>query len=130
MPATALDHYNIYCKDLDRTVRFYEKYVGLKAGDRPPFSFPGAWLYAGDKAVLHLVAESGRISQGSGAIDHIAFSCHDLAATVRQLDTDDIKYEIRAVPARPLRQVFIHDPDGVMLELNFWNEPLPAATRT
>ena len=60
MPATALDHYNVFCRDLQKTVAFYERYVGLRTGDRPPFSFPGAWLYAGDKAVLHLVAESGR----------------------------------------------------------------------
>ena len=26
------------------------------------------------------------------------------------------------MPARPLQQVFVHDPDGVMIELNFWHE--------
>lgn len=123
MPATALDHYNVFCRDLERTVAFYERYVGLRAGDRPPFSFPGAWLYAGDRAVLHLVAESGRQAQGSGAIDHIAFNCENLKATVEQLRRDGIAHDIRKVPGRPLQQVFIHDPDGVMLELNFRNEP-------
>ena len=54
MPALSLDHYNIFCKDLDATVRFYERYVGLTNGDRPPFPFPGAWMYAGDKATLRL----------------------------------------------------------------------------
>src|SRR5688500_14599314 len=39
MPALSLDHWNIYCKDLDATVRFYERYVGLRNGDRPPFMF-------------------------------------------------------------------------------------------
>jgi len=123
MPATALDHYNVFCKDLQKTVAFYERYVGLRTGDRPPFSFPGAWLYAGDKAVLHLVAESGRDAQGGGAIDHIAFNCEGLKETVGQLERDGVKYDIRKVPGRPLQQVFIHDPDGVMLELNFRNEP-------
>ena len=123
MPATALDHYNVFCKDLRKTVSFYERYVGLRTGDRPPLAFPGAWLYAGDKAVLHLVAESGREAEGGGAIDHIAFNCEGLAETVDQLERDGIKYDIRKVPGRPLQQVFIHDPDGVMLELNFRNEP-------
>jgi catechol 2,3-dioxygenase-like lactoylglutathione lyase family enzyme len=123
MPATSLDHYNVFCRDLKKTVAFYERYVGLRTGDRPPFSFPGAWLYAGEKAVLHLVAESGREAQGGGAIDHIAFNCEGLPATVDQLKRDGIKHEIRKVPGRPLQQVFIHDPDGVMLELNFRNEP-------
>ena len=60
MPALSLDHWNVYCKDLKATVRFYERYVGLTDGDRPPFNFPGAWLYAGEKPILHLVSETGR----------------------------------------------------------------------
>ena len=75
MPALSLDHWNIYCKDLEATVRFYERYVGLTNGDRPPFIFPGAWMYAGDKAILHLVSETGRKDHGSGAIDHVAINC-------------------------------------------------------
>ena len=58
MPALSLDHWNVYCKDLKATVRFYERYVGLTNGDRPPFNFPGAWLYAGEKPILHLVSET------------------------------------------------------------------------
>jgi len=66
MPALSLDHWNVFCKDLDATVRFYERYVGLRNGDRPPFAFPGAWLYAGDKPILHLVSETGRTDQEVG----------------------------------------------------------------
>ena len=123
MPALSLDHWNIFCKDLKATVRFYERYVGLKDGDRPPFNFPGAWLYAGDKPILHLVSESGRKSQGSGAIDHVAINCADIRSTIDRIKKDKLPFEVRKVPKRPLQQVFVHDPDGVMIELNFWNEP-------
>jgi catechol 2,3-dioxygenase-like lactoylglutathione lyase family enzyme len=122
MPALSLDHWNIYCKDLKATVRFYERYVGLHDGDRPPFPFPGAWLYAGDKPILHIVSETGRKDHGSGAIDHVAINCADIRGTLDQIKKDKVKFEVRKVPARPLQQVFIHDPDGVMIELNFWNE--------
>ena len=122
MPAFSLDHYNIFCKDLDATVRFYERYVGLTNGDRPPFPFPGAWMYAGDKAILHIVSETGRSDQGSGAIDHIAINCSDIRGTLDQIKKDNMPFEVRKVPARPLQQVFVHDPDGVMIELNFWHE--------
>src|ERR1700730_6258683 len=108
MPALSLDHWNVYCKDLKATVRFYERYVGLKDGDRPPFNFPGAWLYAGEKPILHLVSGTGRQDHGGGAID--------------QLKKDKMPFEVRKVPARPLQQVFVHDPDGIMIELNFWHE--------
>lgn len=122
MPALSLDHYNIFCKDLDATVRFYERYVGLTNGDRPPFPFPGAWMYAGEKAILHIVSETGRGDQGSGAIDHIAINCSDIRGTLDQIKKDNMPFEVRKVPARPLQQVFVHDPDGVMIELNFWHE--------
>jgi catechol 2,3-dioxygenase-like lactoylglutathione lyase family enzyme len=122
MPALSLDHYNIFCKDLEATVRFYERYVGLRDGDRPPFPFPGAWLYAGEKAILHLVADSGRKDHGGGAIDHVAINCSDIRGTIDQIKKDGLQFDVRKVPARPLQQVFVHDPDGVMIELNFWNE--------
>ena len=122
MPALSLDHWNIYCKDLGATVRFYERYVGLRDGDRPPFSFPGAWLYAGEKAILHLVSETGSKGHGSGAIDHVAINCEDIRGTIDRIKADNIPFEVKKVPARPLQQVFLHDPDGVMIELNFWHE--------
>jgi catechol 2,3-dioxygenase-like lactoylglutathione lyase family enzyme len=124
MPATLLEHYNVYCKDLQKTVDFYAKYVGLRDGDRPPFPFPGAWLYAGDQAVLHLVSESGRTEHGSGAIDHIALRCTDIRGTLDMLKKDKVPFDLRKVPARPLQQVFVHDPDGIQIEMNFWDEPL------
>ena len=40
MPALSLDHWNVYCKDLKATVKFYEKYVGLKDGDTIKVDFP------------------------------------------------------------------------------------------
>ena len=102
MPALSLDHWNVYCKDLKATVRFYERYVGLKDGDRPPFNFPGAWLYAGEKPILHLVSETGRKDHGSGAIDHVAINCDDIRGTIDQLKKDKMPFEVRKVPARPL----------------------------
>ena len=122
MPALSLDHWNVFCKDLKKTVAFYEKYVGLRDGDRPPFNFPGAWLYAGDKPILHLVSETGRKDHGSGAIDHVAINCEDIRGCIDRVKKDKVPFEVRKVPARPLQQVFLHDPDGVMIELNFWNE--------
>ncbi|HEX2885086.1 VOC family protein [Vineibacter terrae] len=124
MPATLLEHYNVYCKDLKKTVDFYEKYVGLRDGERPPFPFPGAWMYAGEQAVLHLVSDSGRSDHGSGAIDHIALRCTDLRSTLDLLKKDSVPYMLRKVPARPLQQVFVHDPDGIQIEMNFWDEEL------
>ncbi len=124
MPATLLEHFNVYSKDLKATVDFYVKYVGLRDGERPPFPFPGAWMYAGDQAVLHIVSDSGRTDHGSGAIDHIALRCTDIRGTLDLLKKDRVPHMLRKVPARPLQQVFVHDPDGIQIEMNFWDEEL------
>ena len=46
MPITRMDHFNILTDDLPATLAFYEEHLNLKPGARPPFTFPGAWLYA------------------------------------------------------------------------------------
>ena len=124
MAILAVDHFNICTSDLDRSRKFYSEILGMKDGDRPPFNFPGAWLYAGDKPILHLVSETGHKGHGSGAIDHVAINCADIRGTIDQLKKDKQTFEVRKVPERPLQQVFIHDPDGVRIELNFWHEEL------
>ena len=61
----ALDHVNIRTARLAELRRFYVEGLGLTDGARPPFRFPGAWLYCGDQAAVHLVgvaaAPAGRV---------------------------------------------------------------------
>jgi catechol 2,3-dioxygenase-like lactoylglutathione lyase family enzyme len=56
MPVHAMNHFTVLSDDLDRTTAFYERILGLRIGERPPLGFPGAWMYAGEQAVLHIVA--------------------------------------------------------------------------
>ena len=55
MSVGVLDHYNVSTRSLKETVEFYESVLGFKNGPRPPFNFPGAWLYSGDHPVLCVV---------------------------------------------------------------------------
>ena len=45
MSVGVLDHYNVSTRKLGETIQFYEDVLGFKNGPRPPFNFPGAWLY-------------------------------------------------------------------------------------
>src|SRR6516165_5635530 len=54
MSVGMLDHYNVSTRNLRDTVRFYEEVLGLVNGPRPPFDFPGAWLYSEGHPLLHL----------------------------------------------------------------------------
>ena len=49
-------------------------------------------------------------------------TAQNIRGTIDQLKKDKMPFEVRKVPARPLQQVFVHDPDGIMIELNFWHE--------
>lgn len=124
MPITALDHYTIGTPDLGRSVAFYESAIGLESGPRPPCDFPGAWLYAGERPIVHLfVADAANEAHGgaprTGAFDHIAFTARDIEATVKRLDAAGISYRRQSVPGRTMQQLFLTDPDGIRLELNF-----------
>ena len=52
MSVGVLDHYNVSTRKLNETVQFYEDVLGFMNGPRPPFNFPGAWLYSAGHPVL------------------------------------------------------------------------------
>ena len=71
MSVGVLDHYNVSTRKLDETVHFYETVLGFTNGPRPPFNFPGAWLYSSGHPVLHV----NDISQTEKQ-QHTEFGCH------------------------------------------------------
>ena len=123
MSIRRLDHYLVIAADLEKTRAFYTDVLGLRVGPRPPFDFPGYWLYAGETAVVHL-ADASREGQGSdtggtGALDHVAFAASGLATMLASLGKHGIVPRQRTVPGQGLHQLFVRDPDGVTIELNF-----------
>jgi catechol 2,3-dioxygenase-like lactoylglutathione lyase family enzyme len=129
MAVTAMNHFNILTDDLPATLAFYEEHLNLKPGARPPFSFPGAWLYAdggkGRDPILHIVAGKQKKDLVKGVIDHMAFSGRGLAAAVAKLKVRGIAYELRKLPSYGTWQLFFHDPNGAKVEIDF--DPAEAA---
>ena len=68
MAITTLDHYTINTLDLDATIRFYVEVMGFENGERPAFSFPGAWLYCEGQPIVHSDRRQG--ARGSRDRDH------------------------------------------------------------
>src|ERR671915_1720585 len=126
-----LDHYSIRTTKLEETRRFYSEVVGLRDGYRPNFDFPGAWLYIGEQAVVHIVGIDKDNPQGlldylgkdavdsdnTGSIDHVAFVATDFDGMTERLKSMGMPYRERGVPAFNLRQLFLEDPNGVTIEL-------------
>ncbi len=123
-----LNHVTIGALDRARTLDFYCTLLGLLEGPRPDLGFPGAWLYAPGRiepgaALLHVVFGRPAPAATPGTINHLAFTARDLAAVKARLDARGWRCELRrqaghtATPAP--WQLFVHDPDGTRVELDF-----------
>lgn len=116
----SLDHINIRTAELDSTRSFFVDVLGLTEGWRPPFPFPGAWLYAGDSAVVHLVqvGKAAMASEGS-ALDHFAFEISDYEEALARVRAAGLSFVETDVPGSTIRQIFVRDGNGVSIELNW-----------
>ena len=128
MPVTAMNHFTILTDDVPGTIAFYRELLGLVDGPRPPFDFPGAWLYAGDQAILHIVGGRPSAELRAGVIDHMAFTAVGLADTLAKLTARNIPHQCRRLVGVGTWQLFFHDPNGARVEMDFdAGEPQGAA---
>jgi len=109
-------------KDLVIQLRnFYCDVVGLTEGFRPAFERFGFWLYINDKDVLHLITPKegdGRSIQKS-SFDHVAFKTGDYLGVLKKLKSLNISFEEKPIPGMTAHQIFLRDPAGNRVELNF-----------
>ncbi|MBX6392193.1 MAG: VOC family protein [Burkholderiales bacterium] len=117
MGVRGMDHFTVLAADLEATRAFYCDLLGLRVGPRPPFSFPGLWLYAGEQAVLHVIGGREAPAQ-AGVIDHVAFRAEGLRELVSALRERSIRYSLNRMPDGGW-QLFCRDPDGARIELDF-----------
>ncbi len=115
---TGMNHFTVLTDDLDRTLAFYAL-LGLQPGERPPLGFPGAWLYADGRPVLHIVAGRPLPAQPAGVLDHMAFSARGLAGLVERLRAQNMTHDLRRQPGSGVWQLFLFDPNGARVELDF-----------
>ena len=132
MQVNALDHVNIIAEDLHGTARFYAELLGLTIKDAPPplTHDTAQWLYdAGDRPILHINsmdcirAYDRDVPPGpTGSIHHVALNCSGYDEVIARLTARGMDYQCNLIEAIGLRQVFTEDPNGVLLELNFFGD--------
>ena len=115
MSLGTLDHYSIRTTRLAETERFYTDALGLQAGPRPEFKFPGIWLLITlAQAVVHVVGidranpqplidylgeKALEKADDTGSIDHIAFVAEDLAGMKARFNAAGYAFRERLVPS-------------------------------
>ena len=135
MPLAYMEHFLLQTEDIEATKDWYVKVLGFRAGPAPDFKFPVYWLYLGDRDVLHIttggkdvsdnrkkyVGQESQATSGSGVIDHVAFRATGLTEMIDRLKNNKIEFKERQVNDQGLYQLFLLDPNGVKVELNFDN---------
>jgi hypothetical protein len=53
-------------------------------------------------------------------VDHIAFLASDPVGFTRRLEERGIEFQPRSLPEFDLYQIFLKDPNGLTIELNFF----------
>ena len=121
MPATAMNHFTILTDDLEGTLAFYAELLDLHPGPRPPFKFPGAWLYAreGRDPILHVIAGKPKSELVKGVIDHMAFTGKDLQGMLAKLKARGIEYDLRRLPVYGTWPHFFFNHNGAKNVLGF-----------
>ena len=122
MRLSALDHVNIRTARLAELTSFYSEVLGLAPGVRPAFRFPGAWLYCGERAAVHLIEVAEPPQEPDPRIEHFAFRAEGLAGFLARLRANGVAYHTAVVPDMEIRQVHIRDPDGNHVEIAFGPE--------
>jgi len=132
MRVNALDHVNIIVEDLDGSARYYADLFGLERRNAPPPLTPSnaQWMYdASGRAVIHINSldcprtfEREVHAGPTGALHHVALNCTGYDEIITRLTKRGLEHQVNLVRAIGLRQVFTVDPNGVLLELNFFGD--------
>jgi catechol 2,3-dioxygenase-like lactoylglutathione lyase family enzyme len=133
VPVTGLSHYLVRANDVEATKRFYVDVLGFEQMPRPDLPFPGYWLGVDGDVQVHIAqhgveharvyyigSPAGAATNNTGVIDHIAFVARDPQATAAHFDALRIPYRRRYMEESKLYQLFVEDPNGLMIELNFF----------
>lgn len=123
MPLTKFDHVNVRTGKLAEMIEWYGDVLGLTEGFRPNFPFPGAWLYLGDQAIIHLVgtdpAPTPFAEDEDLRMEHFSFRATDYPAFQTKLDARGIESRVTKLDDIGLVLVNIRDPDGNHIHVDF-----------
>ncbi len=139
MGLTKMEHFLVLTDDIGVCRDFYCQVLGFTEGERPVLDFAGYWLYLGEVPCIHIAERAAYqtvsdaiglavspAAPGTGPLDHIAFNGTGFSEFRRKLEGLEIGFVTNKVPGPGFWQIFLHDPDGIKIELNFPGDTHPA----
>jgi len=135
MPLSHIEHFLIQTESIGKTRDWYVRVLGMRVGPNPDFKFPVCWLYLGDRDIVHVteggaqvsenrkkyVGQESQATRGTGVLDHIAFRATGLKDMLAHLRAQKVEFKERQVDDQGLYQLFLFDPNGIKVELNYAN---------
>jgi catechol 2,3-dioxygenase-like lactoylglutathione lyase family enzyme len=134
MGVSHIEHFLVAADDIDATRDWYARVLGMQSGPHPDFGFPVHWMYVNGVDIVHIGPSAkhageiqrkylGRTSEkseeGTGALDHIAFRATGLRAMLEHLRRERVPFTQRRANGQALFQLFLYDPNGIKIELNY-----------
>ena len=137
MTVMGLDHVNIRTAFPGRTLAFFRDVLKMRVAPFPGAedTASGGWIYdTGERPVVHVggldpyptdADRPFQPAQGSGAVHHVALSCAGFEGTRDRLKSLEVEFTEADYPRFNLRQLFVTEPNGILLELNFRRDAEP-----
>jgi catechol 2,3-dioxygenase-like lactoylglutathione lyase family enzyme len=114
-----LDHVNITVVDGPRMVRFLEQVLEAEEGFRPPFGFPGHWVYVGGHPVIHLTIVDRAADFPEGIVNHVAFGVYEFEDARARVEASGYPWKLAGIPGTPIGQIFVTGPEGLLVEIQY-----------
>ena len=125
-----MSHLAVRTKDLELTTAFYGRVLGMQDVERPrSMDFPGAWIAmptAAGSAILHVYAgaaaglgEDVPADNDRGMVDHLALTASGFNTFRERFRRFGLSWREQHREGRTVWQMFVHDPNGIKIELSF-----------
>jgi len=124
MAIKKLEHVGIHVKNLDDSIQFYTKVLGLELIEKQGHIDPNiklAFLGFRDskETIIELIYGANPNLPTEGKVHHVAFTVDDIEAEIARIKDLHVTFVDEAITTLPSgsKYIFFYGPDGEFLEL-------------
>lgn len=119
---TKLEHVGIIVRDMDKSIEFYQKVLGLTLRQREWITekVELAFLYYSNQQSMEVELIGGKLAETTeGIVNHLAFSVENIEEEMTRLKQLGVEFDndIPRVVLGGVKIAFFTGPDGEVLEL-------------